>query len=449
MVEEQGPRVILEPVFSQWETALREPRGNAQARAHFGLDVDRAVVMSGHQPMVFHGGILAKLIALDEAAKRTGAQAVWIVPDQDTFDASSDPGSIRLPMGSRESLQAQRVELYIQDRAHTGVPTGVPTGSLPAMEIVGEAVEHESVGELAQWLDQFGSMETLAQQFGYGVIEYACDRLGMVVPTIVFASQLMEVESIRAVIEKMIGDARRCVGLYNEAAELFPAAGVRALTIEGDRIELPMWGMRAGEARVAIDTDNVGEFEFEELVPRGLLMSALCRMQLADVFIHGLGGDVYDQISERWFGDWLGVELSPKAKVSADLRLDLGFGLGFGIDEQIDTATAIWKHQHSLHSPALVGAGDVQRRKDELVLQIETAPAKSDERDELYRALQALLVAYREQYSGEIAAFGEKAAQAKVLESQLELARDRTWAMVCFSQDELESLDRATREAMN
>ena len=436
MVEERGPRVILEPVFLQWETALREPRGNAQARAYFGLDGARAVVMSGHQPMVFHGGILAKLIALDEAAKRTGAQALWIVPDQDIFDASL----IRLPMGRRESLRAEHVALYHQDRA----PTGVPTGSLPAVEIAGEALEHEVVGELAQWLDQFGSMETLAEQFGYGVIEYACDRLGMAVPTMVFASQLMEVDSIRAVIEKMIGDSRRCVEMYNEGVALFPAAGVRALRIEGDRIELPMWGMRAGAARVAIDTENVGEFEFEELVPRGLLMSALCRMQLGDVFIHGLGGDVYDQISERWFGDWFGVELMPKAKVSADLRLDLGFG----IDEQVDTKTAIWKYQHSLHTPAMVGDDGLQRRKDELVFRIESAPAKSDERRRLYRDLQVLLVAYRDQYRDEIGAFGEKAAAAKVLERQFELARDRTWAMVCFSQDELESLDRATREAM-
>ncbi len=436
MVEEQGPTVILEPAFSQWETALGVARGNASARAHFGLDGARAVVMSGHQPMVFHGGILAKLIALDEAARRTGAQAVWIVPDQDTFDVSS----IRLPMGERESLRAQRVALYNQDRAHAGVPTG----SLPTVEIAGEAFEHELIGELAQWLDQFGSMETLAEQFGYGVIEYACDRLGMAVPTIVFASQLMEVDSIRAVIEKMIRDARGCVGLYNEAARLFPAAGVRALTIEGDRVELPMWGMRAGESRVAIDTANVGAFEAEELVPRGLLMSALCRMQIADVFVHGLGGDVYDQVSERWFGDWLGVELMPKAKVSADLRLDLGFGP----DEQVDPATAIWKHQHSLHTPAMVGDDGLQRRKDELVLQIESTPTKSDERGRLYRALQALLVAYREAYREEIGEFGKQAAQAKVLESQLRLARDRTWAMVCFGQDELESLDRATREAM-
>ena len=427
-----APSVSVLPDWASWQVAL-SARRTSPARAAMGFDPLRSIVMSGHQPVVFHNGILAKLIALDEASKRTGAIAVWIVPDQDAVEV----GAVRVPVGSRASLSADRVEL-VQTSGR-----GIAVGSLPAAEV--DEPEHESLKDLAVQLDQYAGMNTLAGQFGYATIEHACGLLGIETPRLIFASELFGVDEFAGVIETMRQDPLLCAQSYNLAARKHPDAGVRALVIEGDRVELPLWGCRAGESRVAIDSLNIGSFDPQELLPRGLLMSAMARAYLADLFIHGTGGWVYDRISEDWFSDWLGIELAPMAMVTATQHLDLGFSP----DETIDADQARWEMHHARHTPAMVGDHERQRIKDELVSQISALDPKDARRDGLYQELQSLLVIYRVEHADEIEAFAQRARLAVLLKDQYRVAQDRTWAFVHFGQDALLTLDRATRSAMS
>lgn len=399
-----------------------------------GLDPDRPIVMSGHQPIVFHNGILSKLIALDEAAKRTNAQAVWIVPDQDAVD----PGRVRVPMGAGESLSAQMIELLPSGT----VSPGVSVGSIESAPIA--EPEHESLKPLAQWLDQYAAIGTLAQQFGYATIEYACDQLGIDTPRLIFASELFQADAIMSIIDTMRVDPALCAQSYNNAVAKYPNAGVRALVIEDDRIELPMWGCRANQVRVGIDSTNINDFAPAELMPKGVLMSAIARMHLADLFIHGTGGWVYDRIAEDWFSEWLGIKLAPMAMATATHRLDLGFSP----DETIDAESAKWQVHHARHTPAMVGDAEAQARKDELVSQIHQIAPKDPQRAVLYRQLQSLLDDFRHQHADELAGFVSQANRAQDLAQQYELAMDRTWSFVFFDQDALAELNRATRRVM-
>jgi len=432
-----SPSVTIEPAWAVWASALSSIRSSA-ARDDLGLETDRPIVMSGHQPIVFHNGILAKLIALDEASKRADAQAVWIIPDQDAVD----PGVIRVPTGSRESLSVDLVELL-----STGsVPAGVSVGSIKAQNI--REPNDESLKGLAQWLDQYAEMETLAGQFGYATIEHASEVLGIEPPRIIFASELFDSDTMFAAVESMRSDPKRCAQSYNNAVAQYPDAGVRALNIEDGRIELPLWWCRDGEQRVAIDTDNIGSFSRDELMPRGLMMTALVRAYLADLFIHGTGGDVYDQISQDWFRDWLDIELQPKAMVTATQHLDLGFSAQEKADFK-DAHAAKWQLHHARHTPVMVGDHNAQKRKDELVAQIKQLASKDPQRDVLYRQLQQLLESYRDEHQTQIAAYGLRVERSIELAKQYELASDRTWAWVFFEQEALQRLDRATRAAMS
>ncbi|PCI08048.1 hypothetical protein COB72_09010 [bacterium] len=429
-----SPSVTVAPAWVNWHSALQN-KHESSAREALGLDVDRPIVMSGHQPIMFHNGILAKLIALDEAAKRADAQAVWIVPDQDSVDS----GSVRVPVGMRESLHDELVELLTSGT----VQSGVSVGSIGAIEI--DSPSHESLKPVVEWLDQYAGMETLAQQFAYATIEHACEVLGIESPRLIFASELFEADALYEIIKTMRDDPALCAQIYNNAVAKHSDAGVRALVIDDGKIELPLWGCKFDEARVAIDTTNIDSFAKDELLPRGLLMTGLVRAYLADLFIHGTGGYVYDQISEDWFRDWLGVELQPMAMVTATQHLELGFSA----DETVDIYDAKWAMHHVRHTPAMVGDHETQQRKDDLVAQIELLKPKDAQRDVLYRALQALLIEYRDAHRVEIKAFAERADQAMRLARQYELARDRTWAFVFFGNDALQSLDRATRAAMS
>ena len=430
---DHAPSVTIKPDWAAWASALSTKR-QSPARAVLGLDPDRPIVMSGHQPIVFHNGILSKLIALDEAAKRTNAQAVWIVPDQDAVD----PGLVRVPMGSGKSLSAQMIELLPSGT----VSPGVSVGSIESAPIA--EPEHESLKPLAQWLDQYAAIGSLAQQFGYATIEYACDQLGIDTPRLVFASELFQADAIMSIIDTMRVDPALCAQSYNNAVAKYPNAGVRALVIEEDRIELPMWGCRANQARVGIDSTNINDFAPAELMPKGVLMSAIARAHLADLFIHGTGGWVYDRIAEDWFSEWLGIKLAPMAMATATHRLDLGFSPG----ETIDADSAKWQLHHARHTPAMVGDAGTQARKDELVSQIHQLAPKDPQRTVLYRQLQSLLDDFRQHHADELAGFVSQANRARALARQYELAMDRTWSFVFFDQDALHALNRATRRAM-
>lgn len=428
------PSVIIKPAWTAWREALSTKR-ESSARSQLGLDTHRPIVMSGHQPVVFHSGILAKLIALDEAAKRSDAQAVWIVPDQDAVDL----GRIRVPIGNGPELSVDVIDLLSEN----AMIQGAPVGSVAAAEI--DQQDHELLKPLVEYLDQYAGVESVAQQFAYATIEYACELLGIRPPRVIFVSELFGADTLSQIIESMRQDPMSCALSYNESAARHPEAGVRELIIEGDRVELPLWGCRFGEVRVAIDTSNLHLFTEDELLPRGLLMSAIARAYLSDLFIHGTGGWVYDRISEDWFNEWLGITLSPMAMVTATNRLDLGFQAG----EVIDPTYAKWKSHHAKHTPEMVGGHGDQQRKDELITQIKDIKRKDPQRAVLYRQLQELLVVFRKEHEREIAQIAQQANQAVELARQYELARDRTWAFVFFDQQSIDVLDHATRSMMS
>ncbi|MDF1808971.1 MAG: hypothetical protein P1U42_04675 [Phycisphaerales bacterium] len=428
------PSVTIAPQWTDWKSSL-ETKHESQARAESGLDVDRPIVMSGHQPIIFHCGILSKLIALDEASKQMNAQAVWIIPDQDAIN----PGIIRVPVGNRESLHTEVFDLLPIGT----VKPGVSVGSLSASEIVSQ--DHKLLESLAQWLDQFAMMESLASQFGYATIEHACELLGIDTPRIIFASELFNSDILYSIVESMRNDPVACAQSYNDSVARHPDAGVRPLQIENNRIELPLWGCRKNEARVAIDSTNIDSFAREELLPRGLMMSAIARAHLADLFIHGSGGYIYDRISEEWMREWLNIELRPMTMTTATHRLNLGFAQ----DEVINPTTALWNKHHSLHHPVLVGDQVTQDRRDHLVKQIQNLKRKDPIRKSLYRELQSVLSTYRQEHATQLANFVSQSEQSIQLANQFRIANDRTWAYVFFENDEIASLDRATRALMN
>ncbi len=438
------PKIIIEPSWNDWERAIHDWESSkteqrTAARADFGLDDSRPVIMSGHQPMIFHGGIVAKLIALHEAAQRTNAQPIWIVPDQDTYD----PSVLKVPIGQRETLREELIELYEPDDRIKGIPTG----SIPSIKVNDHVLNHSNLDELvelARWLDQFQIMDSLAQQFAHSVIEYTCARLGIEPPTLIFASQLMDSDTIRAFVQSMIDDPIRAVRSYNDSINRFPSAGVRTLEIDDDRIELPLWGMGDGQPRVSIDMNNIHDFESSELVPRGLLMSGIARLYLSDLFIHGIGGYQYDRITEAWFSDWCDQKISMMTKVSADLYLDLGYSN----NEIPNLARAQWEHHHAFHTPAMLGDDALQSKKDELVGMIAHAQPGSDQRERLYQSLVQLLRSYREQYTHQLDGYQAQVDRAIRYQSQILISKDRTWPIVSMNQVELDALDRATRNEM-
>lgn len=426
--------VTIEPAWAEWESALAEHNPDP-ARRQLGIPNDRPVVFSGHQPVVFHPGILAKLIAQHEAARRTGAARVWIVADQDPVDLET----VRVPVGRGEHLTSQTIQLLEAG----STPPGVPSASLPTMHI--KDTDDDRLEALVSHLRDCAHEPSLARQFASATIRLACDRLGIEMPQLIYASDLFRSDQMFSIAQRTIDDPESCARAYNTAVRAHPGARVRPLTIEDDRIELPLWGLRENRPRVPVDTDNIDDFGQGSLIPRGLLMSLLVRAHLGELFIHGTGGWAYDRVTHDWAKAWLGIELAPMALTTATQHLELGFS----DDEAIDLDHAAWRLHHARHTPGMLGDHDRQAHKDELVEQIRVAKAEGSDPSKAFGELQRLLDAYRADHAQGLERLGEQVRRAQRMRDQIELANDRTWPFVLFSEEQLGELKRAVVDAMH
>ena len=72
-----------------------------------------------------------------------------------------------------------------------------------------------------------------------------------------------------------------------------------------DECELPFWRLdRATMSRTPLMEGDSASL----IAPRALTLTAIARLLLCDVFIHGTGGARYDLAMERWIGAALGDE---------------------------------------------------------------------------------------------------------------------------------------------
>ncbi|MFG0313920.1 MAG: hypothetical protein ACF8LL_07025 [Phycisphaerales bacterium] len=423
--------IDLEPSVGTWKAALRTHSPHA-ARAQLGIPNDRPIVMSGHQPIVFHNGILAKLIAQHEIAQSTGAGRVWIVPDQDIVDLET----IRVPIGSGEDLRSR--DIQILERG--SIPPGVPAASLPALDPIDP--DDDRLADLVEYLRGYTYESTLARQFAGATVQLACDRLGIEPPQIIYASDLFTSEAVwDRVCSAMRVDPEEATRAYNNAAEKYPGAKIRPLEINGDEFERPLWKLRDGLARTPV---NDSTFDQSSTAPRALLMSGICRAFLSELFIHGSGGWAYDRVTEHWFKDWLSIELSPMARASASVYLPLGLD----DDDAISLKDAHWRFHHARHHPAIVGDDDAQRTRDELVTKIDAAQAAGEDPDPIYQQLVRVLEDHRDRNADALGALESRIEHARTHAKQIELANDRTWAFPLFDDDALHALKNGIHEAL-
>jgi len=422
----QAVEIVLLPKPDAWPADLVAPTSThaIQARTQLDLPIDHPIVASGHQPILFHPGIVAKLIALDYWAKKTGAAPVWIVPDQDIVD----PGLIRIPEQSGGSLTAEDIRLGGEQNHQS------PAAILPPIPI--NADLYDRLEPVGSWLMGYEQESSLARQFASATIGMLCEQLDLEEPTIIYASDLLQLEATSLLLDGMLNDPLAAIHSYNTSVARFPDAGVRPLTMTDTHFELPFWRLE-GNARVPVivQSDQSG-FDRTNLIPRGLMMTAIMRAYLCDLFIHGTGGYEYDRITEHWLNDWQGRELAPITAASATMMLD------FDLPTFQDPNQAAWIAHHARHNPALLGDQEAAQKKADLVAAIARSKANGDQltTSRLFAQLHHLLDETRAKHAGEIHRLDEAFRIAQQSRESQEIASSRTWAFPLYPDEQLQSL---------
>ena len=335
-------------------------------------DADPAapLVVGGHQPELFHPGVWAKNFAAGRVARETGGAALNLVIDSDLL-----PGTrVRAPVGTREAPAVTGVPF---DRDRAPRPWSAAKVRDPILFDsfglrLGEALEPWGLRPLAA--DHWGKAccgdllfhrltafrRGVEERWGLHNLELPIGTLCERDPFLWFAGHLVaHAPRLRGDHNAALDDYRERNGVKAENRPVPPLA-----TLDG-ATELPLWVWRdddparrrvfarpVGRNRIAL-TDGAADFcefplsetmdaccaveELRKLPARGvrlrtraLATTLFARLCLGDLFLHGIGGAKYDEVTDGLIRRFFGVEPPAFGAVSATVRLP--FDESFGAD---------------------------------------------------------------------------------------------------------------------
>ena len=275
-----GDLRILGRPLDAWRREMRE---------ELGIPSDRPVVMTGHQAGIWHAGIAEKFVVGARLAAERGGVLVHVVVDHDLNDASlvAFPGLVQGKLA--------RLALERSPRAGTGAPNAlrkpVRTMRPERAHEVPEEIE-ASLARIERAIAAERGRENLAMQMAHAANALLAPD-ARVDHTI--AATAIAATGFASAIRAGFAPLRDA---YNEAV-----AGERIAPVAAD--ELPFWKLdRADSSRAPLLEGDAAV----QVAPRALTLTALARLALCDVFIHGTGGARYDLAMERWIGAAFGED---------------------------------------------------------------------------------------------------------------------------------------------
>ena len=402
--------------------------------------------------MLWHPGILAKYLVTDAVADSLGVATANLVVDQHVGEF----GDIAVPVLDDDGRLAERT--YQLTDARPDVPMGLhppfgpnllPSDLRPALASVDQGLHqiHDAVS-------RHSHAPNAARQMSLALADLMRDWVRPMVD--ITAAQLIATTLGRALLQRMVEDPQAAARTYNRAVAAAPEGGIGPLEVRDDFVELPVWKIDSTGRRLRGFDHDVAHWLNESLndwlndslngpaiLPRALLMTALVRLGMCDLFVHGKGGAAYDRAMELWVKSWLGVEPSSIAVVTATLRLPLGEPI---TDQQ--AAGALAAARRAWHDPdSAVNQLAPSPAKQELVQAILSLPRRSRERRAAYARMHEQLAAWREGQARILRATRQKADVARQRLQERPIVTRRTWAFPLYPREMLASLASEARDA--
>jgi hypothetical protein len=358
-----------------WAALRRQARGEviAAAKRHFaqfGEPLPDAppdsIIMAGHQPELFHPGVWVKSFALSGLARQHGLTPINLIVDNDTIKSTS----IRVP-GCDESGTAHLVSVPFDGWSgetpweHRGVADPDVFASFPervAAELRGWHYEPllpaywRQVRRLIREQPTMGACLAAARRD----LErrWGCHNLEVPV------SAVCCTETFAYFACHLVAELPRFHATYNEVLAAYrsaqrirsPGRPVPDLGSDGDWLEAPFWGSHPGQPKrgrlFARRTSGGIELRVKEqrwpalpspdrdpdqaarvwqrmqadgfsIRSRALTNTLFARLVLADLFMHGIGGGKYDELTDEIIRRFYGCEPPHYLVLSATRLLPL------------------------------------------------------------------------------------------------------------------------------
>jgi hypothetical protein len=426
-----------------------------------------SLIVGGHQPELFHPGVWFKNFVLHKLAQQHRAVGLNLIIDTDT----AKPAVMRIPGADRGMLvpyDRSSPEVPYEER-HVADEEAFASFPMRAMEVmrqhdfepilpefwrraIGQAQRTPLLGERFVF-----ARRELERRWGVAQREAPMSQVCATPSFARFAWMILHRLADFVTAHNRILDAYRSANRMRSRLHPFPD-----LASDGDWLEAPFWAWRTGERRrhrlfvnrttagltvragngawPTLPIERADDFiaawiELQRLGykirSRALTTTMFARLFLADLFVHGIGGGIYDEVTDFIIRDFFQREPPAYLIASATLLLPL-----------------------PRHADAESGLRRLERRARDLQYKPELfiAPGQADalvaekrgwiasdcqsrskrvERFYALRRLNQLLLPYvenaREQTSREIDACRHKKAMH-------ELAAERDWAFCLYPE---------------
>ena len=331
-------------------------------------DVERgaAVLMAGHQPHLFHCGVWIKNFALDHLARRERCVAVNLIIDNDTVKSTSirvPGGSPTAPTAAAISYDAPGAVVPLEDRplADRGVFAGFASRVTDTIRPFVDDPLIERLWPLA--VARAGATDNLGQCLAQG--RHALEgELGLETLELPL-SRACSTEAFSRLVCHVLAHLPRFWEIHNQSLREYRRLGrirstahpVPDLSAEEDWLEAPFWVWRRDDPRrrrlfvrargdeivltargaiefsLPLSADTSADRALERLAeiaasgvrlrPRALMTTMFARLLLSDLFIHGIGGAKYDELTDVLIGRFFGVVPPAFLTLSATLQLPI------------------------------------------------------------------------------------------------------------------------------
>jgi len=346
------------------------------------------VLLAGHQPELFHPGVWFKNFALGRLAREHGGIGVNLVIDSDTLKQAA----LRVPGGSVESPVVESVpfdrpteEIPFEERAIVDRELLASFGQRAA-KVLAPLVPDPLLREFWPLVTKRAAATTnlgecLAQSRHVMEGQWGLETLELP------QSQVCHLSAFHWFTAHVLAHLPRFSREYNDAVRAYRHANhvrsanhpVPDLATDGEWLEAPFWlwthesprrrrlfarvhgprieltDRRQVQIELPLSEDGHGAAAVEVLADlprrgiklrsRALLTTLFARLVLSDVFLHGIGGAKYDQLTDLLFERFFGLVPPEFMVLSATLHLPLaGQRVSEGEVPEIDRQ--LWELRH-------------------------------------------------------------------------------------------------------
>ncbi|QDU38570.1 hypothetical protein Mal4_28990 [Maioricimonas rarisocia] len=390
-----------------------------------------SLIVTGHQPALFHPGVWVKNFATGALAERTGGVGLNLIVDNDTAPSMA----VRVPAGTRNE---PRFDSVVFDEPRPAIPFEdcdiVSRQTFTSFaERVAEAMEPWGIAPIIKdvWPDAIERMgrtrrltDCLAaarhrqeRRWGLTNLEMPLSRMCRLDSFLWFTSHLLaHLPRFQECHNSALDEYRRQNRIHSRTHP------VPELVSRDGWLEAPFWLWRKGDLQrqrvfarqignriqLAADTNVVTELPLSPEMDaccavealrelelqgwrfrtRALTTTLFARLSLGDMFVHGIGGAKYDEMTDRIVETFFEICPPRFMTLSATLYLPLGGGHPATIDDLRRLRTDLRDLQYNAERHGVTGE-DVQElvREKQTLLQEQEAsrPEGLSKRERLAR----------------------------------------------------------------